>query len=137
MNKKQLLCTGLGLGAGLMYFLDPDRGRRRRTLVRDTATHLVHAADDAIGTTARDVSNRLIGFVAEVKSRFTCEKVSDEVLVERVRAKLGRVASHPHALKVTAEQGRVTLGGPILAHEVDPLLKCVYAVRGQQFPLRP
>jgi uncharacterized membrane protein len=130
MTKKQLLCTGLGLGAGLMYFLDPDRGRRRRALVRDTATHLVHATDDAIGTTARDVRNRLLGCVAEVKSRFTYEQVSDAVLVERVRAKLGRVASHPHALKVTAEHGRVTLSGPIFAHEVDPLLKGVYAVRG-------
>jgi uncharacterized membrane protein len=130
MNKTQILCTGLGLGAGLMYFLDPDRGRRRRALARDTATHLMNATDDAIGTTSRDLSNRMRGLVAEATSLFTCETVSDGILVERVRAKLGRVVSHPHAIAVTAEHGRVTLSGPIFVHEVDPLLKCVYAVRG-------
>ena len=130
MNKKQILYTGLGLGAGLMYVLDPDRGRRRRALVRDMATHLVHTTDDALGTTWRDVRNRMRGLAAEATTLFTRETVSDEVLVERVRARLGRVVSHPHAIAVTAEHGRVTLRGPIFAHEVDPLLKCVYTVRG-------
>src|SRR4051812_35769009 len=32
----------VGLGAGLMYFLDPDRGRRRRALVRDQFIHALH-----------------------------------------------------------------------------------------------
>jgi hypothetical protein len=43
---------------------------------------------------------------------------------------MGWVVSHPHALEVTAEQGRVTLSGPILAREVDELLSCVSRVRG-------
>lgn len=130
MNNKQILCAGLGVGAGLMYFLDPDRGRRRRALVRDTATHLVNVADDAIGKTSRDVSNRVSGLMAEANALFTCEETIDEVLIGRVRAKLGRAVSHPHAIEVTAEQGRVTLKGAILANEVDTLLKRIYSVRG-------
>jgi uncharacterized membrane protein len=130
MNKQQILCAGLGLGAGLMYFLDPDRGRRRRAMARDRAAHLVNTADDAIGKTSRDVRNRMSGLVAEASSLFACEEISDGVLVERVRAKLGRAVSHPHAIEVTAEQGRVTLSGQILAREVDLLLKRVYSVRG-------
>ena len=31
------LITGIGLGSGLMYFLDPGRGKQRRAAVRDQA----------------------------------------------------------------------------------------------------
>src|SRR4051812_24912246 len=34
MNKALWLVGGLGLGTGLMYMLDPERGRRRRALAR-------------------------------------------------------------------------------------------------------
>jgi len=56
--------------------------------------------------------------------------VTDEVLVERVRARLGHVVSHPRSIEVTANQGRVTLRGPVLAREVDDLLRAVASVRG-------
>ena len=40
-NKESLggfgLLTGIGLGAALMYFLDPQQGRRRRAIIRDQA----------------------------------------------------------------------------------------------------
>src|SRR5205823_10004365 len=51
-------------------------------------------------------------------------------LVERVRAKMGRVVSHPRAIRVTARGGRVTLMGPILAGEVAPLLACASRIHG-------
>jgi uncharacterized membrane protein len=53
-----------------------------------------------------------------------------DVLVARVRSKLGRAVSHPSAIEVTAHQGCVTLCGPILAHEVPRLLRTVRAVHG-------
>ena len=37
MNRNLLLLGGIGLGAGLMYIFDPDRGRRRRATARDAA----------------------------------------------------------------------------------------------------
>jgi hypothetical protein len=43
---------------------------------------------------------------------------------------MGWVVSHPHAIEVTAENGRVILRGPILAHEVDDLLSMISSVRG-------
>jgi uncharacterized membrane protein len=51
-------------------------------------------------------------------------------LAERVRAKIGHAVSHPHAIKVTAHGGRVTLSGPILAHEKEQLLDVVRDVPG-------
>ena len=36
------LATGMGLGAGLMYYLDPDRGSRRRTHARNDIRRASH-----------------------------------------------------------------------------------------------
>jgi uncharacterized membrane protein len=121
-----------GLGVACMYFLDPGRGARRRALVRDKLIHGLHKAEGAAETTARDLRNRAKGLAAEVRGRFDRADVDDVVLVERVRAELGRAVSHPSAIVVTATDGRVTLSGPILADEVGGLLSCVRGVRGVQ-----
>ena len=47
--------AGAGLGAGLMYILDPQQGRRRRALMRDQFVHALHELDDAIGVLSRDL----------------------------------------------------------------------------------
>jgi len=131
MNREvTLLAGGIGLGAALMYMLDPDRGRRRRALLRDQLVRVAHGTPDAVGAAARDLSNRARGLAAGAGSMLSSEEVSNEVLVARVRSKMGRVVSHPHAIEVTADQGRVTLGGPVLAREVAHLLSCVSRVRG-------
>lgn len=130
MNKGIGLISGIGLGAGLMYVLDPDRGKRRRALVRDKTMRLLHKTDDAVWTTSRDLRNRVRGLAAEASSLFSSDHPSDDVLVERVRSKMGRCVSHPGALTVTANSGRVTLTGPILADEVAGLLSCVGSISG-------
>ena len=70
VNKKQILGAGLGLGAGLMYFFDPDRGRRRRASLRDTVTHAAHVTRQALGKTSRDLSHRVNGLTSEISSTF-------------------------------------------------------------------
>lgn len=120
----------LGLGAGLMYFLDPDRGRRRRALMRDRVAHAVNLLSVAADKTARDLGHRVHGVVAEGSHLFRREEVSDQTLAARVRSKLGRAVSHPHAIEVTVNQGRATLSGPVLAHETKELLKCVSKISG-------
>jgi hypothetical protein len=122
--------TGITLGAGLMYILDPDRGNRRRALMRDKCSRAWHKSGVAIGKTSRDITNRSRGVVAEMSHLFRKEEAPDEILVDRVRSKMGRIVSHPGAIAVTAAGGSVTLSGPILAGEVAPLLKCVASVRG-------
>jgi uncharacterized membrane protein len=125
------LLGAAGLGAAAMYFLDPDRGARRRSLARDRVVHAGHVAGDAWGTASRDIGNRARGLASVARSRAQEQDVpADEVLAERVRAELGRVVSHPSAIVVTAQQGRVTLAGPVLAREVRSLLRRVQRVRG-------
>lgn len=64
---------GLALGAGLMYFLDPERGNRRRALVRDRVVHYGHVVEDSVSSTARDLGNRAKGVVAEVRGGISGE----------------------------------------------------------------
>ena len=123
--------TAAGIGAGLMYLLDPDQGGRRRALVRDQLVSAANKTGDAADATSRDVRNRARGVVASLRSRLeTQEDVSDDVLRERVRARVGQIVSHAAALEATVADGRVTLRGPVLADDVSRLLRRVRAVRG-------
>ena len=84
-----------------------------------------------MSATGRDLRNRAVGLYAGARSRFSsADTPPDQKLEGRVRAKLGRIVSHPHAIQVTANEGRVTLSGPILASEVPELLSCVSAIDG-------
>lgn len=132
MNKALLLGAGFGIGTAAMFLLDPDRGKRRRALVRDKFALATRKTGECMEVTAHDLRNRTRGTIAAIKSRFSSEQVDDSVLVDRVRSKLGRIVSHPSAINVTAENGNVTLSGPILADEVPHLMSCVKWTRGVQ-----
>jgi uncharacterized membrane protein len=79
---------------------------------------------------SRDVVNRLRGAVAGARSLVTGEEPSDDVIVERIRSRLGRLVSHPHAIRVRVRDCVATLDGPVLASEVDRLLDAVCTVAG-------
>src|SRR5262245_43360506 len=122
---------GGALGVALMYFLDPSLGRRRRARTRDKVAHAARLVNEGAKVTARDTVHRAQGAWAEAKRLLTSgEPVDDDVLVGRMRAELGRVVSHPHAIEVTASGGHVTLAGPILAYEVRPLLRVARRISG-------
>lgn len=118
------------LGAGLTYLLDPNSGRRRRGLLRDKAVRYGKVATNGLEKRRRDLTHRFGGTVSELQSRSDEQYVSDPVLAERVRSKLGRATSNPGAIHVSALNGQITLSGPVLAGEVDRLLKEVAQVRG-------
>lgn len=126
----RLLLGAAAAGAISMYLLDPDHGRRRRALMRDRLTSGMTRLDDATSVASRDLRNRARGVAHEVRSRFTQEEVSDEILCERVRSRLGWAVSHPGAIEVSAQSGRVTLSGAVLEREYVRLLRTVWAVRG-------
>lgn len=130
MNKGLAFGAGLGIGSGLMFLMDPDRGKRRRALLRDKCVWMARKTGEGVGVTARDLRNRTQGLMSEVQSHFSSEPVDASVLEDRVRAKLGRIVSHPRAIKVSAQAGRVTLSGPILTAEVPELLACVSRLNG-------
>ena len=100
LHQTMSLIGGAGFGAGMMYFLDPDRGRRRRALVRDKSIRWSRKTRELAGSTSRDVQNRAKGMEAAVKSWVQPEPpVSDHVLAERLdvgaRRALGRKLAEP------------------------------------------
>jgi osmotically-inducible protein OsmY len=130
MNKGVALVGGVGLGAALMYVFDPDRGKKRRALIRDKVEAAGNKVSDTAGKMRRDLSNRAYGMIAETKSILRRDEVSDEVLVDRVRSRLGRIPVHIGAFDISARDGVVTLRGQILADELPRVLRAARFVRG-------
>lgn len=125
--------AGLVVGAGLMYVLDPDRGRRRRALVRDqvvSAGHSFEELGETVSAKARHLRNQAAGLAAEAQARLQGDEVDDFILEARVRSEIGRAVSTPGAVHVSARKGQVTLTGPVLAQEVAELLATARSVRG-------
>jgi uncharacterized membrane protein len=113
-----------------MSLLDPNRGTRRRNIMRDKVVHARRLAREGWEATSHDLVNRSRGLAAAARSRLSPDDADDWVIEQRVRAALGRVVSHPSAVAVNASEGRVTLSGPVLADEVEGLLACARKVRG-------
>lgn len=113
------LAAGVGLGAGLMYFLDPDRGGRRRGHARNQLIQASHAV--------RENSRAQLQALWQAQ-----DEVDDRVLAERARAILGRVATHAHALALEVSKGVVTVSGPVLRNEIRRTIKALRRVPGVQ-----
>ena len=109
--------AGMGLGAGLMYFLDPHRGARRRTHARNQLIHASHA----VRTNARA---QLLAL------QRAAEEVDDQVVADRARAILGRVVTHAHAVVLDVSKGVVTVSGPVLRVEIRRTIKALKRVPG-------
>lgn len=124
------LIAGIGVGAGCMYLMDPDRGRFRRVLLRDKTVGAYRRACTSVDRAQSDFANRAHGLIANVKSTVRHGPIDNDQLVERVRARLGRLVSHPHAIDVIARNGRITVSGAVLEHEAAQFLSGVSAIHG-------
>ena len=124
------LLLAAGAGMLLMYLLEPQQRRRRVALMRDKAVHLAREGSDITEAGARDLAHRATGVASGLGKALHSAPVDDVVLVERVRSQLGRWTSRPHAIQVSAVNGRVSLSGPVLRSEHDRLLRKIAKVHG-------
>jgi osmotically-inducible protein OsmY len=130
MKDTVLFLAGAAFGAGMMYALDPDAGRRRRALTRDQLIRARIKTRETATATARDLLNRSYGIMAGARSRLFESEVEDKVLEQRMRSRFGYVVRNPSAIDARVDSGRVTLSGAVRADEVDQLIAEVSAVRG-------
>lgn len=130
MKDTVIFLAGAAFGAGMMYALDPDAGKRRRALTRDQLVRARVKTRETASATARDLLNRSYGIMSGARSRLSQGEVDDEVLEQRVRSKFGYVVRNPSAIEARVDSRRVTLTGAVRADEVDQLIAEVSAVRG-------
>ena len=114
-----------------MYLCDPRRGRARRNRLVTQASSLLHRDENKLENRAKDVLNRVQGFVAETASALAPEQeTTDEVLTSRVRSRMGHVVSRPQDIQVLAHRGVVTLEGKLTHAERRHLKEEVRAIPG-------
>jgi BON domain-containing protein len=89
-----------------------------------------HMTGDAVDATSRDMRNRARGVVAELRARLIPEDVTDEVLQERVRARLGQTIRYARSIETWVADGCVTLRGPVLGADVARVVRRVGQVPG-------
>lgn len=123
--------AGACIGSLIGYFLDPDRGSRRRVLLRDKAAHSSHRAWLHGRKLARRMKHRAVGLgMRMVKTLRGKGVVEDTVLRDRVRAWLGHRVEHPRLLNVEVANGVVTISGVAVGLEPDEIVNFVRHVDG-------
>ena len=124
------LIEGLSIGALAMYFYDPQRGNSRRAMVKDKLDAVYNSKLEAKNIMVKDTVNRVKGLACKTKARLSFKSPDDEKLLERIRASIGHVVSHPGALSILVESGKVRVSGPILASESEMLVDAIWSVDG-------
>jgi len=120
----------LALGVGAMYFLDPNDGARRRSVFRDKFLSAFGRMATSLERQGRNIWNRANGMIHDTRSSFSNEQVDDNTLTQRVRSTMGRYVDNVSGIDVQCMQGRVTLRGPVMASQLNRLLKGIRGVRG-------
>ena len=123
------LAAAAAAGALFMYYLDSASGARRRSLARDKLAAGTRDAAAQARRTGKHAVDRVKGAVAERRRH---EPASDEQLRDRIRSRAGHLLSHPKALHVQVERGRVRLKGDVLAAELAGLVAQVREIPGVQ-----
>jgi len=130
MSTRQNLLTGVALGSGLMFLLDPQAGRRRRALTRDKASRWSRMTGRTLrgGWVRAEGISR--GMAATVRRLREGERTDDEAVGQRLRQCIARHSTHPRAIAVSVSNGVARFDGPVLAAEVEEVLRCASAVNG-------
>ena len=114
----------LAVGALAMYYLDPQQGAQRRTLLVDLLQGGWRAqkAERATRRMARRAYHRIP----------KADPQRDAELRDEIREALGRWVAHPRAIDVQVENGVVRLSGDVLSKEREGLLLQVLRLDGVQ-----
>jgi CBS domain-containing protein len=81
---------GFGIGAGLMYLLDPNSGRRRRAVLRDKTTSAINTSGDYIDKKRRHLSNKAQGVMAESRSVLRGQRSETETSATESGTRIGQ-----------------------------------------------
>ncbi|MEX2148339.1 MAG: SRPBCC family protein [Candidatus Rokuibacteriota bacterium] len=124
MNTALILIGGTGLGAGLMYLMDPDKGARRRTRLGGSMS----TAAEALQATSRDVADRGLALAGDLRDADVIGRaralagelrgadmagraraLGSMAPVRRLGAELSEVVRDPRSFRPRLQGGRLTL----------------------------
>jgi uncharacterized membrane protein len=122
MRGTMALVGGAGLGAGLMYLLDPDRGERRRAQLSDTMSGAAErlASQDVVSTVrgagARLGASDVMSGVRQAGARLAASdalsgvrRASARFDAPRLVSEIASVARDPRSIRPVWRDGRLTL----------------------------
>lgn len=125
-REKQLsLLLGAGLGAGLMFVLNP---ARRKAPVRNKAVRAL-ARDRLTTQPTEPMAEPLTGVSAGIMAR-KFPPPTDQQLEKRVRSELGHHIEHGWTIEVIAEDGFVVLRGNVLLDQLEDAVSTARDVHG-------
>jgi hypothetical protein len=84
MNEGLNLLSGIGLGACLAYFFDPEAGPRRRAQLRDQFAGVFNRTNEGVETTGNEGAHGRDGLESEIRSWMTDESSSGSTGIERL-----------------------------------------------------
>jgi osmotically-inducible protein OsmY len=113
------------IGAGAAYFLDPERGRRRRHVLRDRFGKVARKSSRAGIRKAKRVEGHARGYVAGARRlvRSTESTADDAKVIQRIRSDAFREAGvSTKDVDVEVEDGVATLEGELPSDELAEAL---------------
>ena len=118
-----------GAGLVLAYFLDPDRGTRRRNILRDRSAAMVRRVGWNASRMGRRAADKAYGVQQEFAHAADIrEALDDSTLARKVESEIFRDVSIPKgSINVNAEDGVVVLRGQV--ERPDQILAIENAVR--------
>jgi len=120
----------IGIGVGLMYFLDPDSGARRRLWLHEKWTRPTKKEQASLGEAEASRDRVAEAGADDISLTAPNDVATDDELARRVRLALERALQQPPTVEVIAHHGLVILSGEVSAEEQDIVLTCVRAVPG-------
>jgi osmotically-inducible protein OsmY len=132
---RNLVC-GAGAGAALLYFLDPNLGRRRRNIARDRAAAIVRRGARGVARRSRLASATLYGLEQKLthSAAGTTAPPNDATLALKVESEVFRDPDVPKGqININAEYGTIVLRGEVRRPEqvrsIEAAVKRVPGVR--------
>lgn len=135
-----VLSTALGfcaVGAGVMYFFDPNRGEKRRQWIADQVSDCVAATGRIMRSAGHDISEHLRGAVGQAQSiaheglGHIKQRVDSGELLGRIRSEVSSTIPAANNVQfMTEADGTVTVTGRIEPSQLDTLLSALHRIPG-------